>query len=244
VAWDEVRSRLASAAKGPLEILLRPYWTPTPAEYLNRAAAASGDPVALLREVWGSAAVPDPPPEFSSPARNYGTVWQVDPAVQRFLWALVRAVRPERVLETGVADGASTRALLDAMEANGRGTLYGTDISQDVGRSAQDSPGLHRWRLTVLPKRGRGSAFRALLAETRPLDVFVHDSDHSYPWQRFEYREAWRVLGPGGWLLSDDVNSSYAFLDFARSEGRPFWLLTSPRKLFGILRKAGGGPNG
>lgn len=236
---EDLQTRWASVARRPARILLRALWSPSASEYLNIAKEHSTDASVLLRSVLGDAAVPEMAPSVEAPGQTYAEVWQIDPAVRRFLWGFVRAIRPERVLETGVADGASTRTILDAMEKNDLGKLYGVDIDAGVGQLARQSPGAHRWELVVLPGRGRGKALRSLLHRIGPLDMFLHDSDHSYPWQLFEYREAWRGLAPGGWLLSDDVNASYAFMDFGRSIGRSPWILSSPRKLFGILRKGG-----
>lgn len=234
---EDLKTLWATTARRPVRYILRPLWTPAHSEYLRFARESSADPGVLLRALLGSAAVTEPAPLADAPAHQYSEVWQVDRSVRQFLWGLVRTIRPERVLETGVADGASTRTILDAMETNGRGKLYGVDIASDVGQLARQSSGAHRWELAVLPRRGRGKALRSLLDRVQPLDVFLHDSDHSYPWQRFEYREAWRTLAPGGWLLSDDVNGSYAFMDFSRAVGRPLSILTTPRKLFGVMGK-------
>ena len=224
-------------ARRPVRVVLRSLWSPSNWEYLNVARLHTTDPTALLRATLGPGAVTEPAALADAHEQGYSEVWQVDLAVRQFLWGFVRTNRPSRGLETGVADGASTRVILDAMEANARGNLFSVDIDRDVGRLARDSKGAPRWQLTVLPPRGRARSLRALVARVGPLDFFLHDSDHSYPWQWFEYQEAWRALAPGGWLLSDDINASYALLDFSRSVSRPLWILSHPRKLFGALRK-------
>jgi len=236
---EDLKTRWASAARRPARVLLRSLWSPAQSEYLNVARLHTTDPDELLRALLGASAVVEPALLPEAPAREYAEVWQVDRAVRQFLWGLVRSTRPERALETGIADGASTRVILDAMEKNGRGTLFGVDIEENVGRLARASAGAARWHLTVLPARGRAEATRRVFRQSAPLDLFLHDSDHSYPWQRFEYGEAWKVLAPGGWLLSDDTNASYALLDFARSVRQPLWILSHPRKLFGVVRKGG-----
>jgi len=195
------------------------------------------DPAVLLKGMLGpgSAEVPAELPELK--AERFSTSWPIDPAAQRFLWGFTRSVRPTRFFETGVADGASTRIILDALEENGDGRLWSVDIFPDAGALARRSAAVHRWQFVALPARGRAAVLRGTIRSAGSLDVFLHDSDHSYPWQAFEYREAWTALVPGGWLLSDDIDASYAFFDFARRhEIRP-WVLVGPRKLFGALRK-------
>lgn len=44
--------------------------------------------------------------------------------------------------------------------------------------------------------------------------MFLHDSDHSYRWRMFEYTTVRDRLKSDGILLSDDVDVSYAFIDF------------------------------
>ena len=235
--FEEFRARFSSSFQGLARAGLRSIWIPTRTEYLRAATLATDDPARLLSHLVGSA-----PPDFArslpelKPSR-FSELWPIEPGAQLFLRGFVRAVRPQKLFETGVADGASTRILLDAMEENGDGRLWSVDVTPEAGALARQSPGVHRWQLVVLPARGRAAALRAALGPAAPLDVFLHDSDHSYPWQMFEYREAWNVLAPGGWLLSDDIDASYAFLDFGRRIGLRPDILVGSRKLFGVLRK-------
>ena len=59
-----------------------------------------------------------------------------------------------------------------------------------------------------------------LLDRLGTIDSFMHDSEHSFDCMWFEFNEAWPHLGPGGVLLSDDVNSTEAFPRFAGEQGR------------------------
>lgn len=149
---------------------------------------------------------------------------------------LVRTTRPEIVVETGVANGVSTRFILESLEANGTGTLHSIDVDKRVGGFVPEHL-KNRWNLIVLPAFKKRSGLRRAMREIGPIDIFLHDSDHSYGWQSFEYRLAYTMLRQGGLLLSDDVDSSYAFLDFARSTGRQVVTVVGHRKLFGIAMR-------
>ena len=59
-----------------------------------------------------------------------------------------------------------------------------------------------------------------LLERLGTIDSFMHDSEHSAECMRFEYEQAWPALRDGGVLLSDDVNSTPAFFEFADRAGR------------------------
>ena len=55
----------------------------------------------------------------------------------------------------------------------------------------------------------------AVLQDVGMIDIFIHDSLHTYDHMLFEYRTAWPHLRPGGILLSDDTDWNRAFPTFA-----------------------------
>ncbi len=162
------------------------------------------------------------------------------------LYALVRCVRPSVVVETGVASGASSAYILKAMQTEGKGMLYSVDLpegdKQDPNYTAMQferhgafGPTLlpqklktgyaipeelkNRWQLTLgdaaieLPK---------LLEKLGSIDIFFHDSKHSYDHMMFEFQTAYPYLRSGGGLiLSDDITWNSSFQDFARQVSRP-----------------------
>jgi predicted O-methyltransferase YrrM len=139
------------------------------------------------------------------------------------IYALVRLLRPEKVVETGVADGATSAYILQALEDNGRGHLYSIDLPSPQLPQAQmpgwivDGALRRRWTLRI----GASSELLGpLLNELGPIDVFLHDSLHTYDNMLFEYRTAWPFLRTGGLLLSHDVGRNSAFFDFASEVGK------------------------
>jgi predicted O-methyltransferase YrrM len=236
---EQVRSEVAATFIAPAKIAFRSIWFPTRGECVSSARESIRDPDRLLEEMFGIT-----PPEAArdfvrEPSVHFPANWGVDPAKQRFLDGFVRLAMPGRFLETGVADGVSSRTILEAMEANGKGSLVSVDISPAAGAIARQSPAAKRWEFYSLPARGRDRTIRQIINHYRPLDVFMHDSDHRYVWEMLEYREGWKAIRPGGWLLSDDIDSSYAFIDFSREVGIRPWILSSSDSLFGAIRKPG-----
>ena len=61
-----------------------------------------------------------------------------------------------------------------------------------------------------------------LVAQYSPIDIFIHDSLHTYAHMYFEYKTAWPNLSDGGFLLSDDVHWNHAFHEFCRGQRRPY----------------------
>lgn len=170
---------------------------------------------------------------ISNDERRYPDFFAAEKQTVRAIYALVRVLRPRIVVETGVADGLTTASILAAMARNECGHLHSFDIADDVGAFVTDRT---RWTLHVVDPDGRRPL--ALLDALPPVDIFLHDSNHSYRWQRAEYEAAWSRLERGGVLLSDDVDSSYAFLDFAGDRGVVPLMLLDRTKVFGALRAA------
>ena len=57
-----------------------------------------------------------------------------------------------------------------------------------------------------------------LLKQYGKIDIFLHDSLHTFEHQRFEYETAYPHIAQGGLLLSDDIFWSAAFHQFTRKK--------------------------
>jgi predicted O-methyltransferase YrrM len=127
------------------------------------------------------------------------------------VWEAAHTLKPDVVVETGVARGLTSALILDALEENGKGHLYSIDLPPlhelTIGEAVTDSL-THRW--TYL----RGSSrelLPSLAGALKPVDIFIHDSLHTYWTMRFEFSWALEHLRPGGMLISDDIESNAAF---------------------------------
>jgi hypothetical protein len=168
-----------------------------------------------------------------------------DRALARVAWCLVRHLRPERVVETGVGRGLTTRILLEGLETNGRGHLWSIDQPPPL------SPHLRRQTAVAVPERlhprwsyVRGSSRRRLpevLRRLGPIDLFLHDSMHTTRNVEFELEEAWQALRLGGAALVDDIDMNRGFDHFggrhAAAVERTFAVSEDGERRFGILTK-------
>ena len=152
------------------------------------------------------------------------------------LYRLLRELRPEVAVETGVCNGVSTAFVLLALEDNGTGRLHSIDLPEVAGEEYEEGtfwdgkggavippgkeagwmvpPGLReRWDLVL----GRSQdQLPALLDRVGEIDFFMHDSEHSYECMSFEFRTAWAALQKDGVLVADDVNVNQAWDEFTR----------------------------
>jgi predicted O-methyltransferase YrrM len=176
-------------------------------------------------------------------------------AYSEVLYVVLRVLRPEVVVETGVALGYSSAYLLQALHDNAQGHLYSIDLPTTDEQGRVNADGV-RDRVHVRSESETGAVIPADLRErwtlslgsSNPLlvqlldrlgtiDVFFHDSDHSYENMMWEYQAAWPHLRPGGMLLSDDVHWNAAFPEFSRTNGGASFRWFGPSGHRGALRK-------
>jgi predicted O-methyltransferase YrrM len=183
--------------------------------------------------------------EFSSVERDLidrrGSVdlsYPVDFAVERqtslLLYGATRLLKPRCIVETGVADGVSSFFFLAALKQNGSGELHSVDIAPDVGVLADETA---QWHLHVFDLDTVDDQIAALFTRESPIDLFFHDSDHSFLGQLFEYETFLAHASNDALLISDDVDVSYGFDTFCkRHEMRPEYLFDGKRKTVGVVR--------
>ena len=156
------------------------------------------------------------------------------------LYVIVRALRPEIVVETGGTPGKSTAFILCAMRRNGCGHLYTVDLPPDLVHD--DKLRMRESYHEALPA-GASSGWVVpdelkdrhtqllgssqehlpnLLEEVQTVDIFLHDSDHSYENMTWEFETAFPAIGDTGLLLSDDVRANEAFSDFCTTRNLAF----------------------
>ena len=139
-----------------------------------------------------------------------------DRVLARSVWCAARHSQPSSIVETGVARGVTSRVILEALHRNGRGTLWSVDLPPlrdpwfSESRTAVPRELWDGWNYV------RGSSQRVLpgvVAEVGQIDIFLHDSLHTYRHMSFELDLAKRSLSPTGVIVADDVNQNQAFAE-------------------------------
>ncbi len=132
------------------------------------------------------------------------------------LYAIIRTMQPETVLETGVANGHSSFYILNALERNSRaGRLHSIDIATNVGVLV-DPAEKARWDLHILSPAASKEEFLQVVATLPRIDIMIHDSDHSYRWMQFELERALPRMSDSALFFCDDINLCFAWTDFCR----------------------------
>lgn len=167
------------------------------------------------------------------------------------LYTLARLIKPKIVVETGVASGISTTAVLSALYKNEMGRLYSIDLplNRILGKRMRDGRLYDRvyegqqtgwlvpeylrsqWQLILGDVR---EVLAPLLDQLRNIDMFFHDDLHTPDHMFWEFNLVWPHLNAGGIIASDDIN--YGWVDFVRSIDSS----SSPylhHNLLGLIRK-------
>lgn len=141
-------------------------------------------------------------PEFMTEETSpFGRVMGVNPHYQKLMGEIVRQEKPAVVVETGVDHGISSEYYLAALDANGHGHLYSIDPSPSS--FFDQNPIIHP-RFTFIRERSQ-DALQPLFERVGMFDIAIHDSDHGYDCQSFEYEFFWNHTRPGGIIASDDA---------------------------------------
>ncbi len=154
-------------------------------------------------------------------------------APQELLYHIVRFLSPARCVETGVYRGISTAFILAGLHDNRHGHLTSIDLPSarylDSSTSLLHSSPLlqgeatgfvvpdslrYRWSLRLGDSK---NLLPRVLEESGPVDLFYHDSVHTYEFMTWEFETAKQHLAPMGVVASDDTNWNNAFRDFCSS---------------------------
>lgn len=145
-------------------------------------------------------------------------------------YVLARIYKPAVFIETGVLHGLSSLVILAALKRNGEGLLVSIDEPSYFERGPANEDGFID---TLPPGKEPGwvvsSKYRAnwklligktsdmlpgCLKDYEGIDIFLHDSDHTYRNMWMEFMHAWEGLRKGGVLVCDNICCNTSFFDF------------------------------
>jgi predicted O-methyltransferase YrrM len=147
-----------------------------------------------------------------------------------------------RVVETGVAYGWSSLAILAAIENRDNARLVSVDMPYPKMNN-EDFVGIvvperlrKKWGLVREPDRH--GLVRAIAQLGGSIDLCHYDSDKSWWGRQYGYELMWTALRPGGVFISDDIQDNFAFKEFVAANQITFAVTGYQGKFVGIARKA------
>lgn len=157
------------------------------------------------------------------------------------IYHLVKDSRPDHCIETGVAYGWSSLAILLGIKENLNSKLISNDMPY-VNGGNEDFVGtvvpeylknqweLHRMAdITGIPL--------ALKKFNHSLDFIHYDSDKSYTGRAWATPLLWDSLKSGGIMMIDDINDNIAFKEFCEQRSLKPVIIEHNMKYVGILKK-------
>ncbi len=216
---------------------------------VDRIAALAGVPPARLQPFRRELREGDLPEILFQ--RGAGVAFTHELPQGALLYLLIRATRPQRVVETGVGPGYSTSWLLAALNANGSGELVSLGPGSTAGRTSgvqnvsvgQFVPPSFRSRWTLALGNSQ-ERLRQILSSGERVDLFFYDNGPDASRVRFELRSAWDALSPRGILLAHHVEANTAWAEFCQRQGLPPQILDPGPPPMGALGVRSGGADG
>ena len=161
--------------------------------------------------------------------------WNAELELFSLLYVLVKSKKPQLLVETGVANGVSTSAIMSALdEDNSSGSLNSFDVLPETKEAYL---GKGKWNFHLLDKKHTHKKLSTAVRNSPLVDIWLHDSNHGYRWQKFEYLLALSRLKEGGVLISDDIDASPAWGELAKSHFKESYIIFDSRKFVGIAFK-------
>jgi predicted O-methyltransferase YrrM len=137
------------------------------------------------------------------------------------LYFMTRWLGPKRVLETGVAAGFSTHAILTALEKNGSGHLWSSDFPYFRLDNPEKYVGVlvaenlrPRWTLSL---EGDTVSVPRFLEEMGGVDLFHYDSDKTYAGRTETILRVLPRLAADALAIVDDIQDNDHFRDLMKA---------------------------
>lgn len=134
-------------------------------------------------------------------------------------YAIVRALKPRVVVETGIDKGLGACVIAAALKKNSEegteGRYYGTDINPKAGYFFTDPYSKYGEILY-------GDSIESLEKLDENIDLLINDSDHSAEYEMREYESVKNKLNPGAIIVGDNAHCSESLYVFSTINSRRF----------------------
>ena len=157
------------------------------------------------------------------------------------LFDAVHLTNAKKIIETGVAYGWSSLAILHAISLKKEGRLISIDMPYPkmgnepyVGIAIPDNL-KKNW--TLIREPDRSGLKKAINLLGGSIDLCHYDSDKSWWGRAYAYPLLWKALKPGGLFISDDIQDNMYFFEFVSSMSLKYAIIKSNGKYVGIIRK-------
>ena len=157
------------------------------------------------------------------------------------LYFLIRKFKLLNIVETGVASGWTSLAILRALKKNGKGFLYSSDFpyfrlenpEKYIGYLAKDESNKDNWFLDI---RGDDIALPEIVKklDNNTIDLFHYDSDKSYSGRVNALKILSSKINSKTIIIFDDIQNNLHFKEFVNKSSKDFSVYEFEGKFIGI----------
>mgnify|MGYP000879435892 FL=1 len=157
------------------------------------------------------------------------------------LYNAVRMTNAKKVIETGVAYGWSSLAILQSLSESTKGYLYSVDLPY-INKQFEKYVGIvvpkhlnTNWKIFKEPDRV--GLEKAIIAAQGYIDFCHYDSDKSWWGRHYAYPLLWNSIRLGGLFISDDIDDNLYFKEFVEKKKSVFAIIEYNDRFIGLIRK-------
>jgi len=157
------------------------------------------------------------------------------------LYFLIRKFKLLNIVETGVAAGWTSLAILRALKKNGNGHLFSSDFpyfrlenpEKYIGYLAESESNKNDWFLDI---RGDDIALPEIIKQmgNKSIDLFHYDSDKSYSGRANALNALSSKINSKTIIIFDDIQNNLHFKDFVEKNNKDFCVFEFDGKFTGI----------
>ena len=157
------------------------------------------------------------------------------------VYFLIRKFKLLNIVETGVAAGWTSLAILRALKKNGKGNLYSSDFpyfrlenpEKYIGYLAKNESNNDLWFLDI---RGDDIALPEIIKKmtSKNIDLFHYDSDKSYSGRANALKFISSKTSSKTIIIFDDIQNNLHFKDFVEENKKDFYVFEFDGKFTGI----------
>ena len=156
------------------------------------------------------------------------------------LYFITKLTKPKCIIETGVAAGFSSQMFLKAIQENGQGILYSSDLAyfrlKDPGQYIGflvESELKKNWKLFT---EGDKINIANIKKEVSSIDIFHYDSDKSYNGRVFALKQLGSLFHAGTVIIFDDIQDNSHFHDYVQEKKiKEYYIFKFENKYVGII---------
>ncbi len=155
------------------------------------------------------------------------------------LYEIIKIKKPRNIIETGVAYGWSSYAILLAINHNKFGKLISIDLPYPLINEKKNIgvivPKNLKKKWTLIFDRDFSGIKKALKKFNYKVDLFHYDSDKNYEPKLKNLQLIWNYISNNGVIICDDINDNYAFFDFVKKINKKYFVLKTYKKYVGVI---------